>query len=1012
MAAMIDKHKRNILKLGAVSSLLPMVGCTANKNITESKNTKNTKNITGKSLTPEFSIKDGKLITNPDVITGFARCWGCFDNCSIRVRIDKNSGNVQRVSGNPYCPNNTYQPAALSTPVEDVYKKLADENSNLRATTCGRGTAGGDAVNSKQRITSVLKRVGKRGSQQWQRISYEQAVNEIINGGNLFGEGHVDGLAAINSDKLANPKDPLFGPASKQLLFSYNSEVQIRTNLLRRFASQYRASLGKKSAYCGAQQRIGIQRVFKSGVFAGAAHAHPDIDFEAGADGCEFGIYLGTTPSNSGNSLNTLGAQLAKARTEYGYQYIVVDPILRNAANFGTAAQWQPILPGRDTPFLFGLMHHIFENDLYNKKHLENTNEKSAKKDGELHHTNASYLIIQTGKNAGKILRNKQGIALVLSDGKLSASDAVEHGDLFVDQKVAFDGETYDVVSSLALLRQEVYRTDMAEYARRTGISEERIRDIATQFTNHGRKAAIMLSTASSSADGTITGWATAILNMLIGSHNAKGGACYWHGAVSGLKGVYDLATVEGGYGKADLGVSINREGKYELSAEYKRRKATGSPYPSTDPWPETAPVENTAEMLVSHVHQRPYSLKAFISWRANVLYGASGLPDEVFDAFADPHGKNGIPLVIGIVDQISTTALYSDYLIPDLVHLEEPAIDRHWGSERKSVSASGHLLVPKTDKANDGEHITMEKFLIDVAKKLKLKGFGDKAIKKSDGSYVDLHSEAQWASYCLANCASNIGEKLPKASARDLELTATKYSMRNIYSNITPSEAKLVERLLSRGGYYDESPRYNGEFQAGKPGLCLNIYNEGLNTSIDCFSGNKRAGIPTYAPNAFWNGETWEQHWKKSEFPVLMSSYKPTFRSPWSVSYHRTVEFSPTNYIYMHQKTGKELGLANNDIVNVISANKKPAQGQLKLVEDIVPGAISIAMGFGHIAYGANDITIDNTVIKGDTRRGAGIAYNPIVPCDPTRNGASPLVDIHTYATCRHGIPVKVVKA
>ncbi|SDJ99308.1 Molydopterin dinucleotide binding domain-containing protein [Ferrimonas sediminum] len=1008
---MVDLKKRKFIKSGVVTAAAVPVAAISAPNEKEKLG-----NLSGTSLPPEFTIKSGKIVDNPDIRLGFARCWGCYDNCSIRVRIDKQSDKVQRVSGNPYCPNNRYRPESLSTSVEQALVKLTEQNSlDNRATTCGRGTAAGDAANSKQRVTQVLKRVGKRGERRWQSIPYEQALREIMQGGDLFGEGKVEGLAAIHQpDKLANPQDPLFGPASKQLLISYNSEVHIRTSLLRRFAGQYRASIGKKSAYCGAQQRIGIKRVFKSAIFGGAAHAHPDIDFEAGADGCRFGLYIGTSPSNSGNSLNALGAQLAQARTEYGYDYVCVDPILRNATTYATGGEWLPILPGRDTPFLFGLIRHIFENQLYNKKHLENTTDAAARQDGELHHTNASYLVIQ---NAGhplqnQFLRDDDGEPLVLVDGQVKPVIAAPHGELFVDQEIVYNSEKLHVISSLELMRQETYKTPMAEYAAATGISEQKIRDIANRFTSHGRKAAVMLSTASSSADGTVTGWATAMLNLLIGSHHAKGGACYWHGPVSGLKGPYILNSVEGGFGKADQGVSLNREGKYEHSREYHDKVKQGiNPYPAQDPWPQTAPVQNTAEMLTSHINQRPFSLKAFISWRANVLYGASGLPSEVFDAFKDPHGEHGIPLVIAIVDQISTTAEYADYLIPDFVHMEEMAIDRHWGSERKGISASGRLLEPKTEKNQAGQNICMEQFLIDVAKTLKLKGFGEKAIKKTDGSYVDLHNEHQWGAYMLANCAANIGDDLPQASARDLELSGAKYGMRNLYPYIGESESKLVERLLSRGGYFDESPRYDGEFQAGKPGLCLNVYNEGLTEGINCYSGQSLKGYPTYAPNAFWNGDRWEDHWPKSDYPVLMSSYKSTLRSPWSVSYDRTVEFSPTNYVYMHQHTGRALNLKDGDTVTVRSAINRPATGTLKLVNDIVPGAISIATGFGHSGYGANDLWIDGQKQAGDPRRGAGISVNPIIPTDPTRTGPAPLVDVHTYCTCRHGVPVKVEK-
>ena len=52
-------------------------------------------------------------------------------------------------------------------------------------------------LTSEQRVTECLKRVGPRGSQQWQSIPFEQLIEEIVVGGNLFGEGAVEGLQDI-----------------------------------------------------------------------------------------------------------------------------------------------------------------------------------------------------------------------------------------------------------------------------------------------------------------------------------------------------------------------------------------------------------------------------------------------------------------------------------------------------------------------------------------------------------------------------------------------------------------------------------------------------------------------------------------------------------------------------------------------------------------------------------------------------------------------------------------------
>lgn len=70
-----------------------------------------------------------------------------------------------------------------------------------------------------------MKRVGKRGEGKWQRISFEQLITEVVEGGDLFGEGHVDGLRAIHDPHTPlDARHPGFGPKSNQLLVTNTSD--------------------------------------------------------------------------------------------------------------------------------------------------------------------------------------------------------------------------------------------------------------------------------------------------------------------------------------------------------------------------------------------------------------------------------------------------------------------------------------------------------------------------------------------------------------------------------------------------------------------------------------------------------------------------------------------------------------------------------------------------------------------------------------------------------------------
>jgi len=69
----------------------------------------------------------------------------------------------------------------LRTEAEEgkVTRMFAHDNAMLAKNICYKGTAAPHIHNHKDRLTVPLKRVGERGEDKWQEISYEQAMDEI-----------------------------------------------------------------------------------------------------------------------------------------------------------------------------------------------------------------------------------------------------------------------------------------------------------------------------------------------------------------------------------------------------------------------------------------------------------------------------------------------------------------------------------------------------------------------------------------------------------------------------------------------------------------------------------------------------------------------------------------------------------------------------------------------------------------------------------------------------------------
>lgn len=131
------------------------------------------------------------------------------------------------------------------------------------------------------------------------------------------------------------------------------------------------------------------------------------------------------------------------------------------------------------------------------------------------------------------------------------------------------------------------------------------------------------------------------------------------------------MINFEGQLGKAKLGLSLAREGRYEDSTEYKNKVARSeNPYPSEHPWMKKAQVNHMGEYLTRHTNRSTYAAKAFINWKSNVNAHA-GLDQKVVENLKNPQT---MPLSISIDCMINETSNLCDYVIPDLSMHEEYA--------------------------------------------------------------------------------------------------------------------------------------------------------------------------------------------------------------------------------------------------------------------------------------------------------------------------------------------------
>ena len=201
---------------------------------------------TGKPVEAKVDPVTGDVTVNEDVVVRNINCSACYIACGNRIKLDRETGRVLGVGGNPYHPYSSFPPLPFETPLTESYQAMSYANgkgNETRGTVCGRGNGVLDAVSQANRITVPLKRAGKRGEGKWQPISWEQLITEVTEGGKLFadcGEDiEIEGFKSVHdTETLINPEQPDLGPKSNQIII-WNTRADGRRQINARFANTF-----------------------------------------------------------------------------------------------------------------------------------------------------------------------------------------------------------------------------------------------------------------------------------------------------------------------------------------------------------------------------------------------------------------------------------------------------------------------------------------------------------------------------------------------------------------------------------------------------------------------------------------------------------------------------------------------------------------------------------------------------------------------------------------------------
>lgn len=201
---------------------------------------------TGKPVEAKVDPVTGDVTVNEDVVVRNINCVGCYIACGNRIKLDRETGRILGVGGNPYHPYSAFPPLPFEAPLVESYQAMSYANGKgnaTRGTVCGRGNGVLDSVSQPNRITVPLKRAGARGEGKWQPISWEQLVAEVTEGGKLFADlgedQEIEGFKSVHDTQTPiDPERPDLGPKSNQIIV-WNTRADGRRQLNARFANTF-----------------------------------------------------------------------------------------------------------------------------------------------------------------------------------------------------------------------------------------------------------------------------------------------------------------------------------------------------------------------------------------------------------------------------------------------------------------------------------------------------------------------------------------------------------------------------------------------------------------------------------------------------------------------------------------------------------------------------------------------------------------------------------------------------
>lgn len=350
-------------------------------------------------------------------------------------------------------------------------------------TICLKGLSEVQHIYGQGRIQTPLKRVGERGDNNFEQVSWEEALDDIAK----------------------RIKDLQVEHGKQSVLVTTSSE----------------ADMPYLQAMLGAQGRG------KTGIDVGHGNGlDPALGFGAGyamtspeaRDWTESRLVL-TVGSNFCESTLPQVRMFFEAK-EAGAHMVTVDPHFSTTAS--KSDEWVPIEPGTDPALYLGMLNHIVSENLYDEEFMRA-------------HTSLTFLV---DRETGKILREHEPKMVIDPE---TGEEKPETGEQNAYYVIGTDGEVHDALDANGVLSGSVdyegrmydtvysiFEEQIASFTPEwaseiTSIPADKIKELATEYSKGPSSLALGWGGNDKISNADIAGHAAAMLTALTGNIGKPG---------------------------------------------------------------------------------------------------------------------------------------------------------------------------------------------------------------------------------------------------------------------------------------------------------------------------------------------------------------------------------------------------------------------------------------------------------------------------------------------------------